>query len=138
MNLIVGPRCPILHQFSHKARVDIKNGRLKAIEAALRLSRCLVHNVMLEVGFYFQLLTTAFSCLALDYTLPQSSSTPLQMMWVPTPSPLSMEIHPTLKIIINAFFGSDLCGTLVPCHKVHIQCTHPNIIYFTLRACHCL
>ena len=81
---MAGPWCLIMHRFSHKARVDIKNGRLKAIKVALSLSRCLVHNVMFEDGFYFQSLTTTFSYLALDYTLPRSSSMPLHMMHVPT------------------------------------------------------
>ena len=38
MNLMAGPHCPPMHWFSHKARVDIKNSRLKAIKAALSLS----------------------------------------------------------------------------------------------------
>lgn len=46
--IMVGPTCPIMHQFSHKARADIKNDRLKAIKAALSLSKHLVHNVMFE------------------------------------------------------------------------------------------
>lgn len=41
-----------------KARIDIKNGQLKAIKAVLRLSRCHVHAMMFEFGFYFQSLTT--------------------------------------------------------------------------------
>jgi hypothetical protein len=32
MNLVA---CPIMHRFSHKARVDVKNGQLKAIKATL-------------------------------------------------------------------------------------------------------
>ena len=87
VKLMAGPRCPMMHRFSHKARVDIKNGWLKVIRAALSLSRRLVHNVMFEVDFYFQSLTTTFSCLAFDYTLPRSSLMPLQMIQVPTPSP---------------------------------------------------
>ena len=39
MNLMAGPRCPVMHWFSHKARVDIKNGRSKAVKAALSVSR---------------------------------------------------------------------------------------------------
>jgi hypothetical protein len=54
---MAGPRCPMMHWFSHKARVNIKNGRLKAIKAALSLSRRLVHDMMFEVHFYFQSLT---------------------------------------------------------------------------------
>ena len=84
---MAGPLCPIMHRFSHKAPVNIKNGQLKAIKAALSLSQCLEHNVMFEVDFYFQSLTTTFSHLALDYNLPRSSSTSLQMMQVrPSPS----------------------------------------------------
>ena len=67
---MAGPKCPIMHRFSHKACVDVKNGQLKAIKATLSLSWCLGHNVMIEVDFYFQSMTTTFSCLALDYTLP--------------------------------------------------------------------
>ena len=77
---MAGLWCPIMHQFSHKARVDAKNGRLKAIKSALSLSQCLAHNVMFKVDFYVQSVTTTFSRLAFDYTLPQSSLTPLQMM----------------------------------------------------------
>jgi hypothetical protein len=36
-----------------------RNGWLKAIEATLSLFGHLVHNVMFEVGFYFQSLTTS-------------------------------------------------------------------------------
>ena len=50
-----------MHRFSHKTRVDVKNGRLKAIKVALRLSQHLVHNVMFEVGFYFRSVTTTKS-----------------------------------------------------------------------------
>ena len=62
LNLMVGPRCPIMHRFSHKARVKVKNDRLKPIKSVLSLSQHLVHNVMLEVGFYFQLLTMTTTC----------------------------------------------------------------------------
>jgi hypothetical protein len=41
-----------MHQFSHKAYVDVKNGRLKVIKVALSLSWRLVHDVMFEVGFW--------------------------------------------------------------------------------------
>ena len=77
---MAGPWCPIMHQFSHKVYVDVKNGRLKVVKATLSLSPCIVHNVMFEVDFCFQSLTTTFSRLALDYNLPRSSSMPLQMM----------------------------------------------------------
>jgi hypothetical protein len=53
LNLMAGLRCPIIHQFSHKARVDVKNGGLKPIKAAFNLSRRLVHNVMFEVVSVF-------------------------------------------------------------------------------------
>jgi hypothetical protein len=33
-----GTRCPIIHQYKPKACVDVKNGQLKAIKVALRLS----------------------------------------------------------------------------------------------------
>ena len=46
-------RCPIIHRFSHKACVGVKNGRLKAIKGALSLSWCHVHNVLFNIGFYF-------------------------------------------------------------------------------------
>jgi hypothetical protein len=73
LNLMAGRWCSIMYWFSHKTRVDIKNGRVKAIKAALSLiSRCLIHNVMFEVGFHFRSLTTTFSCLALDHTLSWS------------------------------------------------------------------
>ena len=43
LNLMAGPWCPIMHQFSHKARINVKNGQLKVIKATLSLSRRLVH-----------------------------------------------------------------------------------------------
>ena len=52
-----GDRCPIIHRLNPKARVDIKNGQLKAMKAALRFSRRHVHTLIFKVGFYFQLLT---------------------------------------------------------------------------------
>ena len=87
LNFMVRPRCPIMHQFSHKACANVKNGQLKVIKSALSLSQRRVHNVIFEVGVHFQSLTTTFSHLALDCTLPRSSSTPLQMMRVRTPPP---------------------------------------------------
>jgi hypothetical protein len=80
----------MMHRFLHKACVDIKKGRLKAIKAALSLSQCRAHNVMFEVDFYFQSLTTTFSRLALDYTLPWSSLTPLQIDAGANTFPLSL------------------------------------------------
>ena len=53
MNLMVGHRCPIIHRLNPKDCVDIKNGQLKAIKAALRFSCRHVHALMFEVGFYF-------------------------------------------------------------------------------------
>ena len=54
LNLTVGPRCPIMHQFSHKTHVDVKNDGMKLIiKAALSLSQRLVHNVMFEVVSIF-------------------------------------------------------------------------------------
>ena len=44
VNLMAGPWCPIMHRFSHKARVNVKHGGLKSIKAALSFCRCLVHN----------------------------------------------------------------------------------------------
>ena len=38
MNLMVGYWCPIIQILNPKARVDVKNGQLKAIKTALRLS----------------------------------------------------------------------------------------------------
>ena len=58
MNLMAGHRCPIGYRFSHKARVDVDNGRLTATKAALSLSRRLVHALLFEVGLYFRSLTT--------------------------------------------------------------------------------
>jgi hypothetical protein len=43
-----------MHQLNPKARVDVRFGLLKAIKAALILSRRPVHALMFEVGFYFQ------------------------------------------------------------------------------------
>lgn len=54
-----GHRCPIRHQLSLKVGVNVKTGQLKAIKAALRLSRRHVQALMSEVGFYFRSLTTA-------------------------------------------------------------------------------
>lgn len=58
MNLMVGHRCPIIHQATLKARADVKNGHLKTIKATLRLSLRIVHALMFEVGSYFLSLTT--------------------------------------------------------------------------------
>ena len=55
---MAGQRCPIVHRLNPKARVDVKNDQLKAIKAALGLSRCPVHVVTFKVGFYFESLTT--------------------------------------------------------------------------------
>jgi hypothetical protein len=48
---MAGHQCPIRYLFSHKARVNVKNGRLKAIKVALSLSRRPIHALMFEVGF---------------------------------------------------------------------------------------
>ena len=90
LNLMAGPRCSMMHRFSRKACVVIKNGWLKAIKVALSLSQRRVHNVMFEVDFCFQSLTTTFSRLALDYTLPRSSLTPLQIDAGANTIPLSL------------------------------------------------
>ena len=58
MNLMAGHRCHIIHQLNPKACVDIINVQLKAIKAALRLSRRPVHTLMFKVGFHFRSLTT--------------------------------------------------------------------------------
>ena len=58
MNLMMGHWCPIIHWLNPKARVDIKNGQLKAIKAMLRLSGRHVHTLMFKFGFYFKSLTT--------------------------------------------------------------------------------
>ena len=51
MNLMAGHQCPIIYRLYPEIRVDIKNGQLKAIKAALRLSQHLVHTLMFEVGY---------------------------------------------------------------------------------------
>jgi hypothetical protein len=48
---MAGYWCPIIHRVTPKARVNVKNSKLKAIKEALRLSRCLIHTLMFEVGF---------------------------------------------------------------------------------------
>ena len=58
MNLMAGHWCLIIHQSNPKACVDVKNGQLKAIKTALRLSQHHVHILMFEVGFHFWSLTT--------------------------------------------------------------------------------
>jgi hypothetical protein len=55
---MAGHQCPIRYLFSHKARVNVKNGRLKAIKVALSLSRRPIHALMFEVGFKLQSPTT--------------------------------------------------------------------------------
>ena len=55
---MAGHWCPMVHWLNLKACVGVKNGQLKAIKMALRLSRHLAHVVMFEVGFYFQSLST--------------------------------------------------------------------------------
>jgi hypothetical protein len=47
-----------------KTHVDVKNGQLKAIKAALELSQLLVHALMFEVGFDF----------IIDHLQPQNQS----------------------------------------------------------------
>ena len=58
LNLTAGYWCPIMHWLNFKACANVKNGQLKAIEVALRLSRRRVHALMFEVRFYFQSLIT--------------------------------------------------------------------------------
>ena len=53
MNLMAGHQCPIIQRFNPEALVDVKNGQLKAIRAALRLSRHLVHALMFKVDFIY-------------------------------------------------------------------------------------
>ena len=53
MNLMVGHRCPIIHRFNLEARVEVKNGQLKAIKGASISSQRHVQALMFEVGFYF-------------------------------------------------------------------------------------
>ena len=48
----------IIHWLNPKARVNVKNGQLKAIKATLRLSRYPIHPLMFEVGFYFRSFTS--------------------------------------------------------------------------------
>ena len=50
--------CLIIPQLNPKARVDVKNGQLKAIKAVLRLSRRPIHALIFKVRFYFQSFTT--------------------------------------------------------------------------------
>lgn len=57
-NLMAGRRCLIIHRLNLKVHVNLKNGHLKAIKVALRLSRCLVHASRFKVSFYFWSLTT--------------------------------------------------------------------------------
>ena len=47
-----------INHLNPKARVNVKNGQLKAIKATLRLSRPPIHALMFEVGFYFRSLTS--------------------------------------------------------------------------------
>ena len=53
MNLVAGHRCPVIHWLNPKAHVNIKNDKLKAIKAVLRLSRRHAHAMMFKVDFYF-------------------------------------------------------------------------------------
>ena len=57
MSLMAGHWCPIIHRFNLKTCVNVKNGQLKAIKAVLRLSRCIVHTLMINVGFLLFLIT---------------------------------------------------------------------------------
>jgi hypothetical protein len=54
MKIMAGDRCLIIHWLNLKARVDVKNDQLKAIKAALGLSRRHIHSLMFEIGFYFR------------------------------------------------------------------------------------
>ena len=45
--------CTIICQLNPKTCDDVKNGRLKAIKAVLRLSRRLVHPLKVKVGLIF-------------------------------------------------------------------------------------
>ena len=58
MNLMAGHWCPIIHRLNLKTHVDVKNGQLKAVKAALRH---LVHALMFKVGFYFRSFPTTKS-----------------------------------------------------------------------------
>jgi hypothetical protein len=49
---MAGHRCPMIHRFNPTALVDVENGELKAIKAALRLSRHPIHALMFKVGFF--------------------------------------------------------------------------------------
>ena len=64
-----GHRCPIIHGLNPKARVNMKNGQLKAIEAALRPSQRHVHATMFEVDFYL------FIFLSFTFTKPTIKET---------------------------------------------------------------
>lgn len=55
---MAGHQCSEIHRLNPKARVDVKFGLLKAIKAALKLSRRPVHGLMFQVGCYFRSLTT--------------------------------------------------------------------------------
>jgi hypothetical protein len=46
-------QCSIIHWLNSKAFVAVKNGQLKAIKVALRLSGRPIHAPMFEVGFYY-------------------------------------------------------------------------------------
>lgn len=72
VNFMAGHHWPIIHQLNLKARVDVENGQLKAIKAALRLSQRHVHAPMFEVGFYFY-----------SFKSQNQSLRRLQIIWTP-------------------------------------------------------
>ena len=55
---MAGHRCYKTHWLNPKARVDFRDGQLKAIKTTLRLSQRPAHALMFEIGFCFQSFTT--------------------------------------------------------------------------------
>ena len=53
-----GHWCLMIHWFSHKAHVNVKSEQVKAIKAALRLSRHHVHALVFKVGLFCRSLST--------------------------------------------------------------------------------
>jgi hypothetical protein len=68
MNLMAGHWCLIIHWLNPKARVDIKNVKLKEIKAAFKLSRCRIHALVFEVGGDYRLTYCNYCHLQSDFS----------------------------------------------------------------------
>ena len=111
VNFMAGHRCPIIHRLNLKAGVIVKNGQLKAIKAALRLSRCHVHTLIFEVGFYLLLI---YKHKIVHYGRPYLFGTPVvshhKVQLSTTPIMLNEGLQVLDKIAASNIFTFNLHG----------------------------